>query len=36
MPLGFGSLKDIARTIQGPLWLIAGAVAFFLVVRAFF
>ena len=32
MPLGFGSMKDIAKEIRGPLWLIASAIGFFLVL----
>lgn len=34
MALGMGSFKDIARTIKGPLWLVAIAVAFYLVFMA--
>ena len=30
--LGVGSLKDIAEAIKGPLWLIAGAIAAFLIL----
>lgn len=33
MPFGFGSMKDIAEAIKGPLWLIAGAMAVYLILR---
>jgi len=35
MPLGFGSIKDLAKVIRGPLWLIAGAVALGVLIAAF-
>jgi hypothetical protein len=30
MPLGFGSIKDLAKAVKGPAWVIAIAVAFWL------
>ena len=34
MPLGFGSLKDIAKELRGPLWVVALGVALVCVAWA--
>lgn len=35
MPLGFGSIKDIARVIKWPLWIVSGAVALYFLKKTF-
>ena len=34
MPLGFGSMKDIAKAVSGPAWVLAISVSVCLIILA--